>query len=105
MTTPASPPVPNTELPDQPVTLGELFRGVNRLSLQLDRVERKVEGRPTQEELDRRDAARDRADQVRDAAIRDLEDQMTAAMRWIITSLGAALLALVMEPVLAILGR
>lgn len=103
--------MPNTELPDQPVTLGELFRGLNRLSIQMDRVERKVDGRPSQEELDRRDAARDRQDLIRDNAIKALEDQMDAARdrqdsdkRWIITSLATALIGLVLEPVSRALG-
>lgn len=95
--------------------MGELFRWLNRLTLTLDRVERKVDKRPTQEELDRRDGIRDRADAARDTSIKALENQLDAEVKalagrmdtatgWIIASLATALLGVLLQPVMRLLG-
>lgn len=72
---------------DEDVTIGELARADKRIFATLERIESKLDNRPSWADIQRLEDNRDRRETAQDAAI----DDVAASVKWIIrTAAGAA---------------
>lgn len=69
------------------VTLGEVYRTLVAQGKTLGDISASLEKRPTWEDINRLEEARDKEQKAQDAAIKDLED----GSRWLVRTVGAAL--------------
>ena len=83
--------MPETE----PWTPGELARGIKTALSTLERIETKMEQRPTRDEIARAEAAQLRKDTEQDAAISALESQFNKLLFLAVTSAISAVVSLV----------